>query len=230
MEKLLNSKSEGPDDNLVIFNGVKTLSMWWIILGHVYGFVLSFGVTNLNGLMILLTKFWFCLIPGGYYAVDTFFMLGGFLTFNLMIERFYPKRGKISYGLIYFHRYYRLLPPTLFFICLIMFVQPKLGQGPLYAKYPIPMAEACEKYWWSTILFIMNFYPAYGKDCASVTWYLSCDWQMFLISPFIIVAYCKKRWLGYTLIALVTVICMALTFYLTYAYELGIGLRGTSYQ
>ena len=60
--------------------------------------------------------------------------------------------------------------------------------------------ENCNTYWWSTLLYVNNFYPPSNKNsCFAIAWYLANDFQFYAISPFIIMAmmaiHRSNRWL-----------------------------------
>lgn len=45
-------------------------------------------------------------------------------------------------------------------------------------------ATPCEKYWWSALLHIQT-YANPNEMCLQYTWYISDEWQMFILTPFI---------------------------------------------
>jgi peptidoglycan/LPS O-acetylase OafA/YrhL len=89
--------------------------MAWIILGHAFFTTMVSVLANPDpeSFNTVARRFLFTFVPGAFYAVDIFFFLSSFLGVYLMLEKLYPKRGKMNYGLLYFHRFYRLLPPVL---------------------------------------------------------------------------------------------------------------------
>ena len=136
----------------------------------------------------------FILIPGGLYAVDSFFFLSGFLTFYLLWTKMYPKKGKMNYLMLWFHRYYRLFFPLVFTMGFCIYLMRYLGDGPFYKRSVNKFFSSCGKYWWPNLFYINNLYPwELEKECTGWVWYLANDFQFFLISPFIIYAFCKNR-------------------------------------
>jgi hypothetical protein len=67
------------ENYLNIFNGVKALSMFWVILGHEFSVRLKYDV-NIIGLGSEVEKFFFLFVTAGFLAVDVFFFIGGFLV------------------------------------------------------------------------------------------------------------------------------------------------------
>ena len=79
-----------------------------------------------------------------------------------------------------------------------------LNDGPLWASYVNRITEECNEYWWASMFYLSSFYPTYTLDlyvpvwgCVSWSWYLSCEIIFLLISPFILFAFYKKKWVGY---------------------------------
>jgi peptidoglycan/LPS O-acetylase OafA/YrhL len=43
----------------------------------------------------------------------------------------------------------------------------------------------CQRWWWSSLLLVQN-YVNLDEKCLDHTWYLSADWQLFLITPAVV--------------------------------------------
>jgi peptidoglycan/LPS O-acetylase OafA/YrhL len=131
LQKIFHVK-EGGDRTLFVLNGVRVLSISWIVLGHSFNYNMFTPHLNYMTSGMLVKGHTISIIAGGLYAVDTFFFLSGFLTFYLLTLKAFKKRGKINWLLVYFHRYYRLLFPVIFVMFFVMYAFPHLGNGPLY--------------------------------------------------------------------------------------------------
>lgn len=68
---------------------------------------------------VLLYHFFIKLFPGGFVGVDLFFTLSGYLTTALLIDEF-SKRKKIDIFGFFKRRFYRILPPLVFTILLVI--------------------------------------------------------------------------------------------------------------
>ena len=76
---------------------------------------------------------------------------------------------------------------------MIMFywqIVPRIGDGPIWNLFSPTATSLCST-WWRNTLLIDNYWPVTEKYCFPWGWYLSCDWQMFLISipPLVIYKY-----------------------------------------
>ena len=80
--------------------------------------------------------------------MDSFFFLSGFLAAYLMIAKFYPKKGKANYWVIYFHRFYRLLPPVIVLTLIASYLYVYFSGGPMWMHFAGEIRDNCRKYWW----------------------------------------------------------------------------------
>jgi hypothetical protein len=177
-------------------NGIRVLSMIWIIWGHTYNYlgdhsyflviqnvldVLDFQKDRIDAQIIINTL----------YVVDTFFLLSAMLV-TLTIMHMLKKHGMprwYFWPIMYLERYLRLIPPYIMIFLLYIYVVPYIGQGPLWTAKYFPMENTdCHYYWWAYFLLINNFLPnGKGTQCLGYYWYVSNDFQLFVIAPFLIV-------------------------------------------
>ena len=185
VQKLFEVSDRG-DANLKVFNGIRVLSICWVVVGHAFMNVVGAPLTNITSVYGIFHKWFFVMVPGGFFAVDVFFFLSGFLTFYLLTAKLLPKKGCDNYPLIYFHRWFRLVTPAGYCILLSVFIFKYFGDGP---KFFGSWNMYCDKYWWSSLLFINNLVPWNEPSCIGWFWYLANDFEFFLISPIIIFLY-----------------------------------------
>jgi peptidoglycan/LPS O-acetylase OafA/YrhL len=148
------------------------------------------------------------------YAVDTFFWLGGLLMAFLFVKEMQAKNGRVKWGLVYFHRFWRILPPYMFALFLAWCYVKYLGDGPIFYNAD-GINPQCKDYWWANMLFINNFIPD-GKfvgGCFGWAWYLADDMQFFLITPPILYLYHRFHkvigWAAIGAMLLCHIICSA---------------------
>ncbi|XP_045202094.2 nose resistant to fluoxetine protein 6-like [Mercenaria mercenaria] len=185
--KILNTNQ--PKGTLTSVNGIRFLSMSWVILGHTIGF----GIPHTSNASTLVPKlfkrFTFQAILNGTVSVDTFFVLSGLLV-SYISSREMKKRGgalKFNWPMFYFHRYWRLTPPYMLLLMLYVPTYKYWGDGPAWPQNGIERNE-CEDTWWKNILYINNVYEAGGyNQCLAWGWYLANDMQFYVISPIMLV-------------------------------------------
>ena len=186
LRKLIFTRGEA-NSPLRVLHGVRTLSIAYMILGHAYFFAVIHPQQFVGQSARIVRSWWLTVIGGGFFAVDVFFFLSGFLCTYPLLEKVFAKGGKMNVPLLIFHRYFRLIFPiaavTLFSVSLMKFT----AEGPLWNQFAQNGADKCKKYWWTNLLFIQNIYPWRLLDeCVGWTWYLAIDMQLFLVTPFVV--------------------------------------------
>lgn len=181
--KLLNTSV--PAGSLTALNGIRFLSMTWVILGHTYAFVMN-NAQNVNTFLPEMSDRWtFQVIINALVSVDTFFALSGLLVSYLFMREMEKTKGQMNWGLFYFHRFWRLTPPYM----LVLFVDVALvryfGDGPLWPEGGFEF-DFCEDTWWTNLLYINNLVKT-DKSCFGWAWYLANDMQFFVLSPLMLV-------------------------------------------
>ncbi len=168
---------------ITCLNGLRVISMFWIILGHTYDFIL-FQVDNTASFTDVLSRFTFQPIINGNLSVDTFFFLSGVLVTYLTLRQM-KKRGKFPFIHYYAHRYLRLTPTYAFVLFFSWSLMNHFAASPSASlTYP----NACSSYWWTNLFYINNFYPWKLQDeCAGWTWYLANDMQFYIIAPLVVI-------------------------------------------
>ena len=79
-----------------------------------------FSLIRITGLLlVLLYHFFQTTFPGGFFGVDVFFTFSGFLITSLLLEEF-GQKGKIDILGFFRRRFYRIFPPVVLMILVIM--------------------------------------------------------------------------------------------------------------
>ena len=169
-------------------NGIRAISLLWIILGHSFIFQLIVSDNVVHILDDLKNSYAMQLLTGAVFGVDTFFFISGFLAVFVFIDTFkdqsrlfhlmkeleiillYLDVFRIRHlFLYYFHRYCRLIPTLVFVLLISLYLTPWFGQGPIYPSDNGFELVSCRHRWWTTILFLNNIITP-EKSCLPVTW------------------------------------------------------------
>ena len=162
-------------------NGIRVLSMCWVVLGHVF----------LMGLQVMPAKFpiqvaqgigdpTYQMISNAFFSVDTFFFLSGFLVTYGMLKKldalgvdsagsFFSKFPLLQ---MYLHRWLRLTPLYMIVLGFFTWLMPYLYEGPFFVGAIKDSVDSCKEHWWANLLYINNFYPIDFSDgqCMGWTW------------------------------------------------------------
>ena len=171
-------------------NGMRVISMFWVILCHANIWVFMSGADNVFRIRDLGSRLSFQAVINAFFSVDSFFFLSGTLVAYLTLREMKKRKGVLQTILLYFHyyvhRYLRLTPTYAFVLFFTWFLTNHLAAGP--TLYDNMYRDSCTKYWWTNFLYINNFYPwRLTDECLGWTWYLANDMQFFIITPLILI-------------------------------------------
>ena len=209
-----------PGDPLKVLNGVRVLSMLYVILGHAYYNVLLVPTSNPDYVPTLVQPLWWQPVPGGFFAVDVFFFLSAFLGASMMLMKF-EKRKKLNFGMIYFHRFYRLSPNVFLLILFSLTFYDYFGSGPIWHDQRKRWNANCPNTFWAYITFINSIYPGENNRCVGWLWYLSHDFIFFLTLPFQVLLYYKSRVGSYILATILMILNFAIVVFITIHHGIG---------
>ncbi|CAH1110430.1 unnamed protein product [Psylliodes chrysocephalus] len=185
--KLLETSKKNREQ-IQIFNGLKTISMIWVIGAHSFNVWNQFSVINREITLHVATSLKTAYISAATLCVDTFFYMSGFLMGFLYMKQKSKPLVKQLLGVPYLiiHRYFRITPAVamMYFFTITLFKH--FGTGPIWKVGVDNIVAPCHKYWWSFFFYLQN-YVNYGDVCMIQTWYLSADMQMFIFSPILLI-------------------------------------------
>lgn len=182
--KLLGTSQ--PSGSLGAINGIRFLSMAWIILGHTYFFAINYTSNVFEFGSMKLDQYSFMAIMYATTSVDSFFALSGCLVAYLTLRELKKVGGakKLNWFMFFFHRFWRLTPPYMLILLVSTILYQYMGNGALKPDREYSVAEPCRDSWWTNLLYINNFAKT-DRSCMGWTWYLADDMQMYILSPLI---------------------------------------------
>ncbi|GFR32796.1 nose resistant to fluoxetine protein 6 [Trichonephila clavata] len=215
---ILMDTSNG-EGHLLCLHGIRCLSMIWIILCHNYVFSFN-AIRNPAETFKFMDNWYYQIILNGFFSVDSFFLLSGFLVARLFFEKC-AGNEKISWIYFYIHRYVRLTPVYMIVIGFYTTLYAHLSSGPLWIYADTD--PNCQASWWYNLLYINNFQTVTAL-CMGWSWYLANDMQFFVISPLLLIPLLRWPKIGYLLIGVFFCIIFGSNFFITYKYNLSAGL------
>ena len=229
-KKLVTSRSSektGEKNRLDLLNGVRVMSLCWVIMGHTFLMRnLFFPVYNYYDIADYFGYKKTALVYGGFYAVDTFFWISGLLMAYFFVELLARKDGlKVQeFAMTYLHRFIRLLPTYAFCLFFIWAFTKYMGYGPVWLNGDALTGD-CSDYWWTNLMFLNNFIPdGNGNGCIGWSWYLANDMQFFMISPVILYFHHKaSRWVGWGSISGLIVLNILSGVFISRHYDFSVG-------
>ena len=191
--ELLTARRKECSRGLRIFDGMRVLSILWIIVGQTLYIQAKLYDNTLYVMSEVQRSSWHVILMGTL-APDTFLFIGGFLASYRVLHVYafqgYAPKGfhavKSSIKLI-LRRYFRLTPLLGFVLAFYYFALPSIIGGPIWGLWKKhPDYADCKKDWWRLLVYGNNMVDS---QCMSWTWYTAVDFQLFLIVPFVTLAF-----------------------------------------
>ena len=209
------------DKNLDVLHGLRVFAMIWIIFGHSLIEFLLVPMFNMEDIQEQLKNSrYLAIFTAGTLAVDIFFMLSAFLATLACMQAFAKEENRkvSSVLMLYLQRYIRLLPIYVMSILIAMYIMPTLHDGPIYTRITL-LKQNCSSNWIFNLLYVNNFLKL-DDVCLAWTWYLSNDFQFFLIVPLISILYYKSPKAAFLALAGIVAVSAIIQVVIMNAYEL----------
>ena len=139
--------------------------------------------------ILLVLAYHFLGLPGGFYGVDLFFVLSGFLITTLLLEE-RASTGRVSFGAFYARRARRLLPALLAVLGVACFMAavPPAGSGPGFGRLAIEGVLAC-------LFYAANIFRMLGHLLPinlTPMWSLAEEEQFYFLWPALFVLFSRR--------------------------------------
>ncbi|XP_065284610.1 nose resistant to fluoxetine protein 6-like isoform X2 [Dermacentor albipictus] len=186
-------------------NGVRFLSIAWIILGHVYGGLTDVLAGRLN--MLFFFDDWAAtILSAGFLSVDTFMFISGFLLTNAVFNQ--KRHAMFIAAIAIVRRYIRVVFPVVFLIASMQLL-PLAVQGPNTNQYYRDIQTMIDTHWTHFLLQVYNFKHEIRSIGFIHLWYVSTDFQLFLVSLAVILMHrWSKLWCGVAFLVLSVLSCV----------------------
>ncbi|KAL5006773.1 hypothetical protein ScPMuIL_015579 [Solemya velum] len=177
--KIMSTKQSS--GNINALNGIRCLSISWVVLGHTF----FFSRVNVMDAYYNFIDWYFQAIVNAEVSVDSFFVMSGLLVAYLSLKEMKKRNGCLNLPLFYFHRFWRLTPPYMFFMLIYIPLFQYWGNGMMWPRSGTE-SNYCNETWWTNLLYVNNFVKS-DRMCMGWSWYLANDMQFYWISPLIFI-------------------------------------------
>ena len=189
LKKVFQVSPTNTANNLSCINGIRFLSMAWVIFGHSYMHIVQDLPFQANFLKLYddwSNSVGLRILYNASPSTDSFFLIGSTLLSYLTLSQLEKHGSSLKFWILYYvHRYLRLTGVYIFVIAIAATLMRYMSIGPHH--FLEPEVEACRQSWWSNLLYINNFDPEAGRErCIGPTWYMAVDMQFYLVSPLFI--------------------------------------------
>ncbi|XP_022670131.1 O-acyltransferase like protein-like isoform X2 [Varroa destructor] len=209
--------------NLAVLDGIRSLSMLWVIFGHTYFFVENVQPFRsiLNGHQVHTGNIIMASILNFTLSVDSFFLLSGLLIMYSNWREF-EFTGTMKILPFICNKYWRMLPGLMATMG-ILFLLPLFGDGPFWKDVLDNEITLCESKWWTNLIFMNNVFNN-QEMCLVATWYLACAFQFVLLAPLLVIPLYRSFLRGFIVNFLFILGGSVLTAGVTFLYNLPPGM------
>ncbi|KAJ3630520.1 hypothetical protein MTP99_011713 [Tenebrio molitor] len=205
-------------DQLPCLDGLKCLSMVWIVYGHIFTSQRHSSITNTKYLIEWSNNLYSTFILSGTLSVDTFFTIGSALiSYGFMKAK--CKNIRFNLFQYYLHRYLRLTAPFAIVVLVSATLLKYMGSGPKWPLVDQSLQQPCANNWWSALLYVQNYVNVTAM-CVGQSWYLNIDFQLYLISPVLLYALWKHPRICLSFLVLCVLGFVGVSFYVAWVNDL----------
>ncbi|KAI1283735.1 Nose resistant to fluoxetine protein 6 [Halotydeus destructor] len=128
------------------------------------------------------------------------FVVGGLLAFYTWFPELI-KSGRLSFGKFVLARWIRSTPLVIGSILIVWAFPVQWGSGPVWRSGYNNITTTCLTKWWTELLYIANHNQP-QETCVIQAWYLSADFQLYIVAYIFLVLLYKRPRLGVAAILL----------------------------
>ncbi|XP_030746011.1 nose resistant to fluoxetine protein 6-like [Sitophilus oryzae] len=195
--KRLMSIPTSPDHiKLRPLQGMRFYTMFCIVMSHTLLGIFSGPISNTRYTEDMTKKFLNMMVANGWYIVQSFFVISGFLTaynfFDMKLKKKTLSNSFFPWAI--FLRYIRIVPAMFVVMALHSTWLVHTFNGPYWDEFVGQEYRNCRNNWWANILLVNN-HVNLPEICMQHSWYLSADMQIFILAMvvlFIIHKYPEK--------------------------------------
>ncbi|XP_018564516.1 O-acyltransferase like protein-like isoform X1 [Anoplophora glabripennis] len=178
--------TEGNEDHIKLksIQGIRFYNMLLVISLHTHLSFYIVYISNPQDIEILFnTSIMQTLATMSVFFVQTFFMISSWIV-TFQIYNIYKSHGKFTINqalILIFNRFFRIGVCSTAMLIFLKSTWNNLARGPINFDGIEMIQKACKLNWWQSF-FLINNYLHIGEICHPISWYLSVDFQLYIMT------------------------------------------------
>ena len=219
-----------PDEHveLEVLEGVRVLTMFWGIFTATSLYILTAHVNNIWYMLVLFDSIAFTMVASGNLAPNLMIFFIAFLSFYKLHVLTDKLKGLdiLTYINLIGYRLFKYIP--IYYACFFFgwICLPYLSSATTW-YISETLFNTCDKYWWSTLLFISNYYPWFVEGLSGCFYWpfvILIDLQLYFFIPLIVVICKLNKIVFHILMSLILVGGMIGLFFIFWNKKLSVGV------
>ncbi|KAK8771888.1 hypothetical protein V5799_024866 [Amblyomma americanum] len=188
-------------------HGIRFLSIFWICLGHSYGTITE-NITRLVNALHYFERWETLIVTAGYLAVDSFFFFSGFLLYYTLSKQ---KQNRILVAVVAMIRRFIRATFPMFFMIMCIYLMPLIASGPNSKEFYNKFYTEMRNHWWDLLFQLRNWRADQEVSTMPHLWYLSADYQFFLVGVVVIQIFRTRKWLVAIIFTVLSIVCCGIS-------------------
>lgn len=191
---LLFTSDGSEEEQIGCIHGIKAIGSILLFIGFK---AIPLGRTpfdNRNELTDLFNSPLSMVVRALFLYTDLFLFLSGLLC-SYGVVKDVKSNGKVHIVRRIIGRICRLVPTYLAVLLFYAYIWEYVGNGPMWGDVVVKNAQICKENMWKNLLFVQNWQPL-EDICATHTYQLAIDMQLFLVTPIIVWLFYKNPMVG----------------------------------
>jgi len=179
------------------FELLRVFGFMWVIFGHEFAYRLKMSQNYIDPSFLdyTMNSWAFTFVETGFYAVDIFLFMGGYVSilattkYIMSFQGLQPHQWIPVYFYAIMRRYIRIMPAYAMMMLWFWKVSPLFVSGPLSPDWFF----CSNSNFWGGFLLAKNASIIPGDMCAGWCWYLVVDFQLFCTMPLVVLIAKKNK-------------------------------------
>ncbi|KAH6945026.1 hypothetical protein HPB50_006753 [Hyalomma asiaticum] len=212
IQLLLNIENgkESEANTFRFLHGIRILAIYSIVFGHSYTFFDPFAMSRSVNVLHFADTLGFSFIIAGYWGVDVFFFISGFLMVYNIEKLLRTRISRFCIWLVAIIRRHLRTTTPVFFVIMCCYLGPVVASGPNLKPLMERIHYEFSNQWWKILLQVRNAGDRTQQGFLGLLWFISVDFQLFMVAMPTVLLLKRHYWGKVTALGIMGAVCSAI--------------------